>query len=116
MESRISEPTHKAGHSLDAVLSRNNSTFTLRHNVTGIGYSDHFLVGLFLNISKPKAVRKTVTNRSIKDIDIENFTSDVKTKLNISPDIDIKQAVETYNVTISEVWINMRNSKPKTLL
>ena len=114
LESRISEPTHKAGHSLDALLSRNDSTFTLRHNVTDIGYSDHFLVELFRNISR-NSVRKTVTNRRIKDIDIENFTSDVKTKLNISPDIDFKQAVDTYNVTIREVLVKQAPLKTKNL-
>ena len=116
MESRISEPTHKAGHSLDAVLSGNDSTFAQRHNATDIGYSDHVLVKLFLNISNPKAIRKTVTNRSIKDIDIENFTKDVKTKLHISPDIDIKQAIDTYYVTIREVLDKHAPLKTKNVI
>ena len=103
LRSHISVATHKAGHSLDAVISRRDSYFTTNYDINDIGISDHFLVRIFLNATKPKNSKTTVTKRTIKDIDLNSFAEDVSNKLIISPELDVKSAVCKYDTTLRHI-------------
>ena len=102
LTSRICEPTHKAGHTLDAVLHIKNSAFVINHTITDLDISDHFLIELCINSPKPIVPRKSITKRNIKDIDLEQFRADISS-LSISHDVDIASAVESYNTTLKKV-------------
>ena len=80
----MSSPTHRSGHTLDAIISR--SGYGLVSNVyVGDLFSDHCLILCSLSHTKIPRPRKTVSIRRWRTIDIPAFTSDVGDCLALVP-------------------------------
>ena len=72
----VDEPTHIAGNTLDLVItSRDLNVNDVRtdHSIT----SDHFSVLFSLTIPSPGSVRKTITYRKWKSIDVNQVREDI---------------------------------------
>ena len=83
-EQHVSSPTHRSGHTLDAIISR--SGYGLVSNVhVGDLFSDHCLILCSLSHTKIPRPRKTVSIRKWRTIDIPAFTSDVGDCLALVP-------------------------------
>ena len=80
LEQVVRVPTHVKGHILDWVITNaNNILQDLK--VDDRGLSDHFIITLYLRLSKPKHIRKIVNSRKIRDIDIASFRTDARASL-----------------------------------
>ena len=97
LESRITQPTHKAGHSLDALIHMKNSAFTFNHSIVDLDISDHFPIEISLDVLKPVPPRKSIVKRNLKDIDMDKFKNDIANALAIPADSCIDNAVQIYN-------------------
>ena len=97
---RVSGPTHIAGHTLDLVITRRDSSIVEKVHVDDI-ISDHMMLRFGLML--PLKTRETtiVKRRSFKNFDIELFNSDLeKSELCTNPKQDINNLVNQYNSTL----------------
>ncbi|XP_052799130.1 uncharacterized protein LOC128230724 [Mya arenaria] len=86
MHQHVAEPTHVAGHTLDVVITRDNNNVISNVEVIDPGLSDsngrisrdHFAVTFHVEASKPPPIRKAVTYRKLRSIDINSFRDDIR--------------------------------------
>ena len=99
----VSNPTHRAGHILDWVVSRSNiPAFVHYVSVEDLLLSDHFLVRLKTNMKRPVAGRKKIKTRNLKNIDMYSFRESLaKSDLVKSQSSDPEKLVLLYNQTLS---------------
>ena len=76
----IHEPTHRSLHTLDLLITRDCEN-TVSDVSVEPGFSDHSLIICRLNLRKPPRIRKTITTRRYKAIDLSVFSNDVKQSL-----------------------------------
>ena len=72
----VTEPTHVKGHILDIVLCRARTLVT-SVNVDNLYMSDHFLLTIGTDLSRPRVPRKVVKCRNVKGIDRSLFRADI---------------------------------------
>ena len=86
LEQHVAGATHAHGHTLDVVISRENSRIIEgipSVDETPIGDTksstklDHFAIVCKLNLVKPPRQRKSLTIRRYKEINIDNFQTDI---------------------------------------
>ena len=100
----VSEPTHKHGHILDVVITRDNPQILSKLQVNDPGICDrhnniacdHKAVTFQLNIPKPAPVRKTVTFRRLNKIPSDLFKKDLADKLS-SLNTNDSNIITTFN-------------------
>jgi hypothetical protein len=81
----VNEPTHVRGHTLDVIITRDNTNLVSDITVLDPGLCDdkgnikrdHFAVSFKANASKPSLERKYVTYRKLRAIDIDSFRQDI---------------------------------------
>ena len=86
LKQHVDQPTHRKGHTLDLVITRDTSRL-LRSppvisisgvgDLTGASSCDHYAVWCYLNIARPKTISKTVTYRSLRKIPIHDCRADI---------------------------------------
>jgi hypothetical protein len=82
----VREPTHVAGHTLDVVISRETDNIVSNIEVVDPGLSDssgnilrdHLAVTFDVKASKAAPVRKSVSYRKLRSIDIDSFRDDIR--------------------------------------
>ncbi len=72
----IDEPTHKDGHTLDLVITRDSEPVLLGKPKVDFRISDHDAILLRLRNPKPPPVVRDITFRKLDKVDIESFISD----------------------------------------
>ena len=78
-------PTHHHGHTLDVLITRDTSTLLtdLRWKIStfvmtiGDPIRDHYSIECTIQQSTPLQKREVVSNRNVKQIDIDQFCKDV---------------------------------------
>lgn len=86
MHQHVQEPTHVIGHTLDVVISEETDNIVSNIEVVDPGLSDssgnilrdHFAVTFAVKASKPAPVRKLVSYRNLRTIDIDSFRDDIR--------------------------------------
>ena len=73
---RVNGRTHKAGHTLDLILSRTGSRFVSGVSVSGL-VTDHHLLLCSVGLDRPVREKKTVSYRDFKSIDIDALKEDL---------------------------------------
>ena len=103
LQQHVSESTHRDGHILDWVISRQDDNFVGACEVDSM-LSDHCAIHFNLLCSKPHPPRKTVTFRNIKGIDTDSFKNDIRTsELYTTPASDVDAKVDQYNNVLKQV-------------
>ena len=83
-------PTHKSGHTLDLLITRNDSTLLSSLNIEDPLLSDHFAVHCSLAVLKPPPLLRTLMYRKIRSIDLDVFRCDLaNSSLCSSPSSDV---------------------------
>ena len=72
----VTEPAHVKGHILEIVLCRARTLVT-SVNVDNLYMSDHFLLTIGTDLSRPRVPRKVVKCRNVKGIDRSPFRADI---------------------------------------
>jgi hypothetical protein len=123
MEQHVRGPTHVAGHTLDVLITRDTDTIvsTIEVNDPGLSDSDgkisrdHFAVIFHIRAEKPAPIRKTVTYRKLRSIDIESFRNDIKSLNNsLASLVDKHTPLLTKQVTLRP-WYNEELHEAKHL-
>ncbi len=76
-QQHVQVPTHKAGHTLDLVISRIEGLSITTLGVDLTVSSDHYAVIFTAAVEKPPVARKTTEVRDWKCLDMERFTEDI---------------------------------------
>ena len=85
LQQHVTRPTHKAGHTLDLVISRASSSIKSPTDVYDASISDHFSVLFSLVISDPASVPKVKLARDMRTFSYTKFKDDLSIKLNKIP-------------------------------
>jgi exonuclease III len=80
LKQHIHEPTHKAGNTLDLVISREGSNFLKSCSVDEL-LSDHCAILMEANLTKPTPPKKCVRYRKTRNINISKFKTDITNHL-----------------------------------
>lgn len=120
----VTSPTHRHGHILDLVLSRESDNIVSKLCVkSSDGISDHSFITCNLKCSKPALSRILVKQRSTKNIKLTDLEGDVKSSsLLTAPLLDVNGLTGQYNDILSslfdqhapvkEKWITLRPNAP----
>jgi hypothetical protein len=76
LQQHINDPTHKSGHALDWIISRDDDDMICDCSVSSL-ISDHHAILYKLNLHKPALPRKLITSRSYRTLDNKAFKHDV---------------------------------------
>ncbi|GFR81966.1 ATP-dependent DNA helicase [Elysia marginata] len=91
MTQLIALPTHNKNHILDWIITKDCDIDTLKNTqVVKKLVSDHHLTLFELDAEKPPKVKRKITSRNLKTINIEKFKSDVKIELQTIDSINIE--------------------------
>lgn len=113
LSQHIHEPTHKKGHTLDLVITRDTSVLLkstpvitdpglcdLQGNPSG----DHYAVMCGLNVQRARPAKKSVTFRAMKKICVPDFVQDVKNSAVLATlDLPLDRLVESYDSGLTEL-------------
>ena len=116
MLQHVKEPTHVRGHTLDVVITRETDKIVSNLDVTDPGLidksgkvtRDHFAVIFNVHAAKPYPVRKKVSYRKLRVINIESFKQDIVTSSVISNSLNstnLEELVSAYSeLPVSFSW------------
>ena len=93
----VSEKTHANGHTLDLVISNAKDHFVNEVKTSDPVISDHLAVHSTLCLEKPKFVKKVVSSRKLRGIDMTSFRTDVEGSVLLQHQDDIHVAVNNYD-------------------
>ena len=124
----IQEPTHNKNHTLDVLITREDSkiisSFQVKDpylcNSEGIISNDHYAILTTLSITKPQPKKKVIKYRDLKNVDIEIFTqkllaSDLMKK-NVINKLDSNKLVDLYNTSLQEIIDSLAPLQTKVIL
>jgi hypothetical protein len=77
LQQHVKVPTHTAGHTLDLLITKCNSKYSLTSPTSDFFILDHSFISTHMNIIKASVVRKTISYRRIKQINNEVFRLDL---------------------------------------
>ena len=111
----VTEPTHVKNHTLDVVLTRCTALVS-RIDVENLCMSDHFLVTVHTDFSRPRLPRKTIRCRNLKKIDRDHFRDDLKISSLFDENCDdVDALVECYNKTMVNLLDKHAPEREKTV-
>ena len=77
LKQHVNGPTHRLGHTLDLLITRDVDTLISHTRILPDPLSDHQVVVCFINLPRPPATRITVTRCKTRDIDLDAFQKDI---------------------------------------
>ena len=78
MKQHVCSPTHRAGHILNLLITRDDDQLVTSISIHDAANSDHFFVNCALSMEKPLLTKKQIIYRSFKNFDIDLFISDTR--------------------------------------
>ena len=97
-------PTHTSGHTLDLILVRDNTDFSITNVTSDFLISDHSFVMANLSTCRPVLERKTINFRRLKSINMELFKSDLLQVANhIISFNDLNNLVKEYDTKLGKL-------------
>jgi len=96
--------THRSGHTLDLLITRQNSSIVENINIFPQCISDHCLIQTTIQLAKPAPVRSTVNYRKWKDIDNDVFLQDIAIAAeNLQSVSSVDELVSKYNSALQNI-------------
>ena len=113
----VSGPTHRAGHTLDLIITRSESCLIRDVVVLNPGLSDHSAVFFTIALPRPQPLRITKPGRKLRAIDHNVFNTDLsKTTLLTAPPSTIEGLVNVYNSCLSSTLDHHAPIKSRTYI
>ena len=78
LEQHVHEPTHESNHTLDLIISRKGDSIILNSPKQTHFISNHSFVQCQLSCPKPLLEQRQISYRKLKNIDMKQFKSDIK--------------------------------------
>ena len=118
-------PTHRKGHTLDLVITRDDSSILKSQPIvfiSGVSDSrsnsvlDHYAVLCYLNLSRPKTTYKTIKFRAFRKIPIEQFRQSVSEIITTTNDCEnVMEIINHYDVKLQGVTDQYAPMQCKTI-
>ncbi|KAJ8025606.1 hypothetical protein HOLleu_33207 [Holothuria leucospilota] len=103
-QQHVHEATHRAGYTLDLVISRHSSHTLKNISVFTGSPSDHHIIKCDVNISSPLPIKTTICHPAMCDIRVENFVRDIQAStLFTSPVVDLSHSIEQYENVLCDL-------------
>jgi hypothetical protein len=103
LQQHVHEPTHDSGHILDPTISRQDSNLVSDVNLSRLP-SDHRAVICYLDLQPPAAVKKKLTYRKLREINIPKLTADIKqSSLCTEPANNLNDLVLQFDTTLLQL-------------
>ncbi|KAK2169189.1 hypothetical protein LSH36_12g34021 [Paralvinella palmiformis] len=103
LRQHVQERTHRHGHILDLVISRDDDNLIKGVSVSSM-LSDHFLVDINVSLQKQSVSAKVISYRRYKSIDKEAFLADLRvSSLVMDPPDDVDHLVDLYDNTLRDI-------------
>ena len=99
----VKVPTHKLNHALDLVLTRDGTSKISNLVAEDVQLSDHYMISFDCEVEVVQCVEKTITYRNLKSVDIDQFSSELKCKIESSMKGDFGERVSIYNNIVKEM-------------
>lgn len=116
LKQHVQEATHVKGHTLDIVITPNKDSYLRNMNVTNHDLSDHFLINFGIVCEPSERQMKTITYRSIKNVDMAKFSNDLKERLGaLPPTNNMLSKVNNYNAAMADLVAEHAPTKTKTI-
>ena len=108
LRQHVNGSTHKNGHTLDLVITREEQSFIKNLLVFDPALSDHFMIRCNLDFSKPVAQDQMLSFRRLRAIDIDKFSSDLEDSALIRTPLndDLSLAVDQFNSSLRSIIDN----------
>ena len=104
LQQHVQQPTHIKGHLLDLIITRSNEDIVDTIHYHPMLISDHAPLTFHILAAKPPAVRKAISFRKIRDINLKEFEKDIlESDLVTCPSDDINELVKQYNRTLTSL-------------
>ena len=105
LRQHVREPTHRSGHTLNLIITREDENTIGPVSVTESIISDRNIVNCSLNLLKPTLMKRCISSRKIKSIDIERLKSDICDSLgpNTHISIDMNDLVSRYCTELTRI-------------
>ena len=71
LKQHVCSPTHRAGHILDLLITRDDDQLFTSVSIHDAAFSDHFVVNCALSMEKPLFTKKQIIYRSFQNFDID---------------------------------------------
>ncbi len=102
LKQHVCDSTHKEGNTLDLLISNIDSS-VISHQVD-LMISDHCNILFNLDMSRPPRIKKNITFRKTKSINIDDFKDDLRNSMaQINLNENLENLVDTYQVNLLEV-------------
>ena len=103
LQNHVDFPTHSSGHTLDLILTGRDTKI-----VSGVRNhphlpSDHIAVSCQLDIGRPGVIRKHISCRNLKSIDMDTFLRDLSSAVNVDVPDDISSLTSLYDTALRTV-------------
>ena len=104
LNQHVEKTTHQHGHILDLLITRNNECLIDNLQILPPVMSDHSPLTFTVRSIKPASIRKKISYRKFKDIDIKAFSEDISSSRIVSTDeTDPELLIDLYNSEVSKV-------------
>ena len=105
LKQHVCSPTHRAGHILNLLITRDDDQLVTSVSIHDAAFSDHFVVNCALSMEKPLFTKKQIIYRSFKNFDIDLFISDTRSSSLISdPPNELDDLVALYDSELSGIF------------
>ena len=88
LQQHVNGPTHKQGHTLDLIITRNEDKLVTDIKIHDPVISDHLSVLCTLQLEKPQLEQTEISYRKLNDINMSSFNEDLGI-LNFDDDYDL---------------------------
>ena len=102
LSQHVTIPTHTAGNTLDLVITRSDLLVTGLKSDQSVDL-DHFALIFNLSFQSPGAVKRTITCRNWKSVDISILRSDIAKAFDGFTTQDPESAVKSYNFVLKDI-------------
>ena len=116
LKQHVCSPTHRAGHILDLLITRDDGQLVTSVSIHDAAFSDHFVVNCALSMEKPLFTKKQIIYCSFKNFDIDLFISDSQgSSLIIDPPNELDDLVALYDSELSGIFNRHVPIKKRTI-
>ena len=113
----ITAPTHRYGHCLDLMITRENTSPLISNITIHPGLSNHYAIITYMNLKKPKMPTISVSTRHWKNVNIQDLCFDIESQLeNVNlEDGELDSCVNLFESTVRNILDDHAPLKTRTV-
>ena len=101
LQQHVNGPTHKKGHTLDLIITRNEDKLVTGIRIHDPVISDHLAIHCTLQLEKPPLEHAEIYYRKLNNVNMDSFNEDLKV-LDLNYDYDLSVLIDKYENTLKE--------------